>query len=133
MRPDGGAGDISTLGLARGLVDDTTHLLRTEVKLAKAEVSANLIALIRPIGFIMMGMLLAVGALFTLLGAFVGLLTPRFGDGVAALIVAALTALVAGLLAWGGMSALKKARIAPERAKFSLKRDVNTLTTEGTA
>jgi len=117
----------STLGLARGLLDDTTHLARTEVKLARAEVSANLLALIRPLMLIMMGMLLGVGALFTLLGAFVGWLAPHVGAGAASLIVALATTLVAGILAWSGASTLQNANIAPRQAEISVREDVNAL------
>lgn len=117
----------STIGLARGLLDDTTHLVRTEVKLARAEVSENLLALIRPMILIMMGMLLGVGALFTLLGALVGVLAPHFGEGVAALIVAVVTAAVAGILAWMGKSALQNASIVPRRTETSVRQDVTAL------
>ena len=127
MNPAESEARQSTIGLARGLLDDTTHLVRTEVKLARAEVSANLIALIKPIMFIMMGMLLGVGALFTLLGAFVGWLAPHVGAGAASLIVALVTALVAAMLARSGANTLQRATIMPRQTEMSVREDVNAL------
>ena len=111
--------------LFRQLTDDVTQLARSEVKLARAEVMANVHALIRPLILVIAAALLGVAALFTLMGAFVGFLTPVVGSaGLAALIVAAIVAVIAFVLFQSGLGGIGKVTVVPERAVRSVKADV---------
>ncbi len=108
----------------RQIVDDVGQLARTEVNLAKAEVTANIAKLVRPIVMIAMGALLGIAALFTLMGALVGFLTPYVGAGWAALIVAAVVGGIAALLVMSGIKAIGAVTLAPKRSVASVKADV---------
>lgn len=110
--------------MLRQIVDDIGQLARAEVNLAKAEVTANLAKLVRPIVMIALGGLLSIAALFTLMGAFVGFLTPYVGAGWAALIVAAVVGAVAALLVMSGVKGFGAASLAPKRSVASVKADV---------
>ena len=118
----------SIAALFRQLSDDVTHLARSEVKLARAEVTANVHALIRPVILILVAALLGVAALFTLMGAFVGFLTPLVGSaGLAALIVAAVIGGAAFLLLQSGLGGLGKVTVMPTRAVRSVNSDVSAV------
>lgn len=108
----------------RRIVDDVGQLARTEVNLAKAEVTANIGKLVRPIVMIAAGALLGIAALFTLMGALVGFLTPYVGAGWAALIVAAVVGGIAALLVMSGVKGIGAATLAPKKAVASVKADV---------
>lgn len=111
--------------LFRQLTDDVTHLARSEVKLARAEVMGNVHALIRPLILVITAALLGVAALFTLMGAFVGFLTPIVGSaGLAALIVAVIVAVIAFVLLQSGLGGIGKVAVVPERTVRSVKADV---------
>lgn len=114
----------SISALIRQIADDATLLARTEVKLARAEITDNLHALIRPAIMVGAAALLGLAALFTLMGAFVGFLTPYVGAGWAALIVAGAVGLIAFLLLQSGLKGLSASALAPKRAVASVKADV---------
>ena len=82
-----------TIGeLIRSLLLDVGQLVRTEIKLAQAEVGQNVKRATAPMALMAGGALLMFGAFLALLGAFVGWLAPLVGAGWAALIVAVVTA-----------------------------------------
>lgn len=110
--------------LLRQIVDDVGQLARAEVSLAKAEVTANIAKLVRPIIMIAAGAFLGIAALFTLMGALVGFLTPYVGAGWAALIVAAVVGGIAALLVMSGVKGIGAATLAPKRSVASVKADV---------
>jgi VIT1/CCC1 family predicted Fe2+/Mn2+ transporter len=111
--------------LFRQLTDDVTHLARSEVKLARAEVMGSIHALVRPLIVVIAAALVGVAALFTLMGAFVGFLTPVVGSaGLAALIVAVILGLIAFVLLQSGLARIGKVSVVPERAVMSVKADV---------
>lgn len=115
----------SISALFRQLTEDVTHLARSEVALARAEVVENIHALVRPLILVVAAVLLGVSALFTLMGAFVGFLTPVVGNaGFAALIVAAIVAIVAFGMLQAGLGGIGKAAIVPQRAVRSVQADV---------
>lgn len=114
----------SLANLVHSLSDDVTGLVRAEVGLARAEVAANVAKLGRPVIFILAAALLGVAALFTLMGAAVGFLTPYVGAGWAALIVAAVVGIVAFVLFQSALASLKQISIAPKRAIAGVKTDV---------
>ncbi len=116
----------------KGLVEDAfrqmSGLLRSEVDLARAEISENLTRAVKGIVLILVAALLAVTALHVLAGALVAFfvelgLTP----GLAALAVAGLFGLVAAVMIFMGVNALKLSSMAPTRTAKNLKRDANAV------
>ena len=116
--------------LLRQLVEDGNHLVRTEIRLAKAEVRDNIAAAVRGGVSIGIGVVLALGAIFTLLGAAVGFLTPLLGAGWAALLVGLVALAVGGLLVVTGAKKLSPASLVPDRAIGSIKADAATIAKE---
>lgn len=119
----------SIADVVRGLASDATHLMRTEVRLAKAEVRANVAGLVTPIILVAAGLILGIAALFTLMAAFVGLLVEvlDISPGLASLIVAAVVGGIAGFLVMSGLGKLRAATLAPTRTMASVKEDVQTV------
>ena len=118
----------SSIGeLLRQLVEDVGHLFRTELRLAQAEVRSNISGLKGGITAIAVGGVFLLVAMFTLVGAFVGWLTPYVGAGWAAFIVAVVLA-VAGMIAISvGSNKLKVTNLAPQRTVASIKQDAQAL------
>lgn len=121
----------SIADLLRQLVEDGNHLVRTEIRLAKAEVRDTISAAAKAGAGIGLGAVLLLGAVFTLLGAAVAFLTPVVGAGWAAVIVGAGALVVGGGLIAAGINQLKGASMMPDRAIKSVTRDVATI--EGSA
>ncbi len=117
----------SIAGLIRQLIEDANHLVRTEIRLAKAEFRDNLAATKAGAGAIAIGGILLLGAIFTLLGAAVGFLTPLVGAGFAGLIVGLSAAVIGGLLVVIGGKKLTSASLMPDRAVASVKHDAATI------
>lgn len=117
----------SIADLLRRLVEDGNHLVRTEIRLAKAEVHDNLTAAKAGAGAIALGGILLLGAVFTLLGAAVGFLAPLVGAGFAGLIVGVATAAIGGAMIASGGKKLSKTTIVPDRALASVQRDAETI------
>ncbi len=110
--------------LLKRLVEDTGTLFRSELRLAQAELTANIGKAMQPLSMIMLGGLLLLGGLFTLLGALVAWLTPLVGAGFAALIVA-IAAAGAGLgLVAAGKKQLTSIGFLPSRVAKALQDDV---------
>lgn len=127
MQPGGSAERASIADVMRGLVADGAHLARAEIRLAKAEISANVSGLVTPVIMIAGALLLAVAALFTLMAAFVGWLTPLVGAGWAAFIVAGLAALLAAILIFVALAKVRAISLTPRRFEQSVTRDVAML------
>lgn len=117
----------SIADLLRRLVEDGNHLVRTEIRLAKAEVRDNLANAKAGAGAIALGGILMLGAVFTLLGAAVGFLTPVVGAGFAALIVGFAAALVGGVLVVSGGKKIGASSIMPDKAMASIRQDADTI------
>ncbi len=114
--------------LLRQLIEDVGHLFRTELRLAAAEVKGNISGMLGGIGSIAVGGMLFLVALFTLVGAFVGWLTPVVGSaGLAAFIVAVAVAVVGGIAVAAGLSRVRASSLAPDKTVASLRRDAQTL------
>lgn len=113
--------------LLRSLVDDTQHLFRTEIKLAKSEIKSNVATAARGAVGIGIGVIFLLGALFTLLGAAVAFLAPLVGTGWAALIVAVVVGGIGGLLVMSGLKKLSASSLVPDRTIASVKQDANAL------
>lgn len=121
------SGDDSIATLLRQLVDDGNHLVRTEIKLAKAELRDNVASAAKGAAGVGIGAVLLLGAVFTLLGAAVGFLTPLVSAGWAAVIVGLVTLAVGGALIVSGISKLKISSIVPDRTIKSVKRDAEAI------
>ena len=114
--------------LLRQLIEDVGHLFRTELRLAASEMRGNIAAMKGGAAAIATGGMLMLVALFTLVGAFVGWLTPVVGSaGLAAFIVAVATAVIGIVLMGVGSSKLKASSLAPDKTVASLRRDAETL------
>ncbi|MGI4879093.1 MAG: phage holin family protein [Janthinobacterium lividum] len=113
--------------LLRRLVEDTGHLFRTEIRLAKSELRSNIAAAAGGGMAIGAGAILLLGAVFTLLGAAVGFLTPYVGAGWAALIVAVVAGVIGVILVMSGGKKLSASSLVPDRAVASLKQDADAL------
>ena len=117
----------SIADLLRQLVQDGNHLVRTEIRLAKAEVCDNLASAAKGGVGIGIGAVLLLGAVFTLLGAAVAFLTPLVGAGWAAVIVGVAALVIGGGLIAGGVKKLSASSMVPDRTVQSVKQDAEVI------
>jgi hypothetical protein len=123
--PDNELKDRPTGELLKQLSNETTTLVKQEIELLKAELSAKA----RPAG-VGAGMfggagLFGIGAFFALTAFFIALLDGAVPIWAAALIVAAVYAAIAGVLALTGRQKVREATpVAPEETIESVKEDV---------
>ncbi|MFQ6551810.1 phage holin family protein [Aestuariibius insulae] len=120
--------NIPPTSLVEDALRQVSGLVRSEVDLAKAEITQNLTRAVKGIVLIVVATVLAITALHVLAGALVAAfvqlgLTP----GLAALAVAALFGGVAAVMIMMGVNALKLSSIAPTRTAKNLKRDANAV------
>jgi uncharacterized membrane protein YqjE len=121
-----------TIGeLIRSLLQDVGQLIRTEIKLAQAEVGQNVARAKTPVALMMFGVLLLFGALLTLLGALVGWLAPLVGAGWAAFIVAVVVGGAGVALLLAGKKRMSGVALAPTRTVASVKQDAQALKGSG--
>lgn len=122
--------------LVGGLVADVTGLLRKEIDLAKTEASEKLSHALNGIEFLIVGLVLGIGAVGVLLGALVGALTAFLVNyGMAQTSASALAALIVGLIiaaiAWAivsrGLAVLRGSNMTLNRTATSLRRDVDAV------
>jgi hypothetical protein len=122
--------------LLGGLVTDVTGLLRKEIDLAKTEASEKLSKAMSGVEVLIIGLVLAIGAVGVLLSAVVGglaafLVTQGFSDtgatALASLIVGIAVALIAWALVSRGLAALRGSNMALNRTATSLRRDVDAV------
>ncbi|MBB3565295.1 putative membrane-bound dolichyl-phosphate-mannose-protein mannosyltransferase [Rhizobium sp. BK512] len=118
--------------LIGGLLSDVTGLLRKEIDLAKTEVSEKVKKALSGAEFLMIGLVLAIGAVGVLLSALVSglaVVISRYGiSEVSANALAAVTVgLVIGAIAWllisRGITALRGTQLTLDRTTASLRRD----------
>lgn len=117
----------SIAGLLKRLGDEFVALIRSELRLASGEVSANLAEAIGGLIAIGVGVVLVMAAMLCLLGAIVAFVSQFVGLVAAALIVAAVTMILGGIAIFVGAARLKATDLAPRRAVANLRRDVGTL------
>jgi uncharacterized membrane protein len=128
--------NASLTDLVSGLVSDVTGLIRKEIDLAKTEASENVSKALSGVEVMLIGLVLAIGAVGVLLSAIVGGLAAFLvsqgmsepaSDAVAALVVA----VVIGIIAWAmiskGLRALRARNLKLDRTATSLRRDVDTV------
>lgn len=121
-----------TIGeLIRSLLQDVGQLIRTEIKLAQAEVGQNASRAKTPLMLMALGVLLLFGAMMTLLGALVGWLAPLVGAGWAAFIVAVVVGGTGVALLLSGKNQLSGVALTPTRTVASVKQDAQALKGSG--
>jgi hypothetical protein len=114
-------GDRTVAELLGELVDETGTLVRQEVKLATAEMSAKVSYAGRQVAFIAFGALLGVVALLALLAALVLGLATMIALWKSALLVGIVAGIVAALLAFKGVAGLRDMSMLPKQTIKSLK------------
>ena len=124
--------DHSLAGLIRELRDETTTLVRQEVKLAKAEMSEKTSRLARNALYVALGGLIAYSALVVLLLAVRDLLTVALvnagvSSDVALWLSPLIVGVVVGLVGWAmivkGKKALANGGLAPSKTLETLRDD----------
>ena len=113
---------------ATSLISDAlTHmstLVRKEVDLARAEISENLNRAMVAVGLLVGAIVMALVALIVLAGALTAAIAELgIEEGWAALIVAVIFAVIAGIMAAKGANDLKASSLAPTRTAENLRRD----------
>ncbi|MBB3444163.1 phage holin family protein [Rhizobium sp. BK379] len=118
--------------LIGGLLSDVTGLLRKEIDLAKTEVSEKVKKALSGVEFLMIGLVLAIGAVGVLLSALVSglaVVLSRYGisevsaNALAAVIVGLVIGAIAWLLIARGVTALRGTELTLDRTTASLRRD----------
>ncbi len=118
--------------LIGGLLSDVTGLLRKEIDLAKTEVSEKVKKALSGVEFLMIGLVLAIGAVGVLLSALVSglaVVLSRYGisevsaNALAAVIVGLVIGAIAWLLISRGITALRGTELTLDRTTASLRRD----------
>lgn len=122
--------------LVSGLVSDVTGLLRKEITLAKTEASEKVTQALHGAETMIIGLVLAIGAVGVLLSALVGGvsallvtygMTEPTADALAALIVGIVVAAIAWALISKGLKAMRGTNLNLNRTATSLRRDVDTV------
>jgi hypothetical protein len=122
--------------LISGLVSDVTGLLRKEIDLAKTEASEKVSQALSGLEVVIIGLVLAIGAVGVLLSALVGglaalLVTQGFTDtgasALASLIVGVLIAIVAWAFVSRGLAALRGNNMTLNRSANSIRRDLDVV------
>ncbi len=105
------------------LASETSLLVRQEIALAKVELTQTAAHVGRNVGYLVLGGAVAYAALLALLAAVIILLANVMPWWVAALLVAVLVGIVAGVLISKALAALKKTEVAPRQTVETLKED----------
>jgi len=122
--------------LISGLVGDVTGLLRKEIDLAKTEASEKLRSALSGLEVMLVGLVLAIGAVGLLLSAAVSalaafLVSQNFTETSANALASLIIGVVVGLIAWAmvsrGLSALRARNMTLTRTATSLRRDVGVV------
>lgn len=114
----------SITDLISDLVGQLTHLVRTEIQLARTEMAEKAATVAGASGLLAAGGALLLGALLLLLQWFVALLVAAgLSVGTATIVVAVLAAIVGFLILRAGLSKLSPTSLKPDRTIASLDRD----------
>ena len=113
--------------MLRRLVDDFIDLVRTELKLARTEVTSTVRQSAGSLAAIAVGGMLAMVAATCLLIALIVWLATKIGLVAATLVVAGVSGAGAAILIAGGVAKLQQLDLAPKRAAANLKRNVEML------
>jgi hypothetical protein len=126
--PDASLEGESTIQLLRRLADQLSTLLRQEIALATAEVTAALTRLTTGAISVVAGGAVLYAGLLTLLAAAVLGLSLVVPAWLAALLVGAAVSLVGFVLVYRGKKNLSPSSLKPQRTVESLRRDKDILT-----
>jgi len=118
------ASDGSVAGLLQNIVGNIQGIIRSEVRLAKAEVTEDATAMGKAAGVLAVGAVLGIYALGILLLFAVYALEGPLPDWLAALIVGLVVAAVAGILVKIGLQRIKSVNPAPDKTIDSVKEDI---------
>lgn len=103
-----------------------TRLVRSEVHLARAEMSEKVSQITSGIGMMVFGAVLLIPALVVLLqAAVVALINADVGAGWASLIVGGITLLIGLILVMVGMNRLKVSNLVPQKTMDQLQQDAS--------
>jgi hypothetical protein len=120
--------DRSAPALMGDLVTHVTELVRKEIQLLRAELNEKATQAAIALGSIVAGVIIAITALNVLAAALVAALTNAGIPGAwSAVIVGVVLAVVAFLVARGGVNALKASSLAPDRTARAAARDAEML------
>lgn len=117
------AGDRPLGELFADLASETSSLVRSEVALAKVELTQKATKVGRNIGSLVVGGAIGYAALLAILAATILLLDMAMPAWVAALIVGLIVGAVAWMLIGKALSELRKTQLTPQETVESLKED----------
>jgi uncharacterized membrane protein YqjE len=110
--------------IASSIIENVQELVRSEIRLAKAEITEEAIKAGTSIAVLFAGILLALYSFGFLLLAVVYGLSRFIGDSLAALLVALLVAVIAGVLVMQGVGRLKHLHPKPERTIRTVRENI---------
>ncbi|OWV80949.1 nutrient deprivation-induced protein [Rhizobium sp. R634] len=125
--------NTSLAELIGGLLNDVAGLLRKEIDLAKTEASEKLSAALSGVEILLIGTILAIGAIGVLLSAVVSGVAALFvaqglGEPTASALASIIVSVVIGLIAWimirRGLASFRRSNLTLARTTTSLRRDV---------
>lgn len=114
----------SIAGLLQEIVGNVQGIIRSEVRLVKAEVKEDATSMGKAAGMLVAGGVLGIYALGILLLFLVYVLEGPVPDWAAALIVGLLVAAIAGILVKIGLDRVKRVNPAPDKTIDSVKEDI---------
>jgi len=114
----------SIAGLLQEIVGNVQGIIRSEVRLAKAEVKEDATSMGKAAGMLAAGAVLGIYALGILLLFLIYALEGPVPDWAAALIVGLVVAAVAGILVYVGLNRVKSVNPAPDKTIDSFKEDI---------
>lgn len=126
----------SLAGMVKGLVSDVTTLFRQEIELAKTEAGERVESAVHGGQLLVIGAILAIGALGVLLAAIVVLGTtwlvsigmePMTANVISAVAVALVVGLIGWIMILAGIKRLKTSNFKLERTAHSLSEDANVV------
>lgn len=119
------SGDSASFAeLIQNIVTDIQGLVRSEIRLAKAEISEDVATTGRASSLLVGGAMLAFYAVGFLLLTLVYALATAMPNWLAALIVAVVVAIVAGILAMLGYQRIKQVNLKPEQTIDTVMEDI---------
>ncbi|EJC84053.1 Protein of unknown function (DUF1469) [Rhizobium leguminosarum bv. trifolii WSM2297] len=122
--------------LIGGLLRDVTGLLRKEIDLAKTEASEKLSDVLSGAEILLIGLVMAIGAVGVLLGAIVSglaalLVAQGFAEPTANALASIIVGAMIGIIAWAliarGLAAFRRSNLTLARTTTSLRSDVQTV------
>lgn len=126
----------SLSNLVKGLVSDVSTLFRQEIELAKTEAGERVESAVHGGQMLVIGAILAIGALGVLLAAIVSLgaawltdagMDPMMANALSAVVVALVVGIIGWIMISSGIKRLKTSNFKLERTAHSLSEDANVV------